>query len=67
VPGLRNLVNWLGSRFNRTVLRQDKRVVVTQVPVKTSLTMGEKLLQGDRPIVEYRRYRHELRAKAGQE
>lgn len=66
IPGLRGLVNWFGSRFDKIVLRQDKRVVIKQVPIKTGLAMGEKLVQGDRPIAEYRQYRHELMMKAGQ-
>jgi phenylpropionate dioxygenase-like ring-hydroxylating dioxygenase large terminal subunit len=48
-------------RFNKRVLRQDKRVVVTQLPPKSSLKMGEKLIAGDKPIVEYRRKRAELK------
>jgi phenylpropionate dioxygenase-like ring-hydroxylating dioxygenase large terminal subunit len=64
VPLLRRLVNWLAMPFNVIILRQDKRVVTTQQPKKTALKMGEKLVQGDRPIVEYRRRRQELLEKA---
>jgi phenylpropionate dioxygenase-like ring-hydroxylating dioxygenase large terminal subunit len=42
------------------ILRQDKRVVVTQRPVKTDIAMGEKLVQADRPIVVYRSVRRKL-------
>jgi len=59
-PLLGQLVTWLAMPFNVIVLRQDKRVVITQQPRKTALKMGEHLVQGDRPIVEYRRRREEL-------
>ncbi len=35
-------------------------MVVTQLPKRTTLKMGEKLIQGDFPIVAYRRRREEL-------
>ncbi len=60
VPLLRRLVNWLAMPFNVIVLRQDKRVVITQQPKKTALKMDEKLIQGDRPIVAYRTRRQQL-------
>jgi hypothetical protein len=37
-----------------------KREVVTERPLRTELRMGEKLVQGDRPIVLYRGRREEL-------
>jgi hypothetical protein len=37
-------------------------VVVTQQPKRSALRMGERLIQGDRPIVAYRRRRAELLA-----
>jgi len=40
--------------------RQDKRVVVTQRPKRSDLRGGEKLIQGDGPIIEYRRKRQAL-------
>lgn len=60
VPVLRDLVNALAMPFNRFVAHQDRRVVVTQTPARPRLEMDEKLIQGDRPIVAYRRRRHEL-------
>ena len=39
-------------------------MVVTQRPKRSSLQMGERLSQGDRPIVAYRRRRAELLADA---
>jgi len=65
-PLLRQLVTWLAMPFNVIVLRQDKRVVITQQPRKTALRMGEHLVQGDRPIVEYRWRREELIEAAAQ-
>ncbi len=60
VPILRRLVSWLGAQANRVIVRQDKRVVITQQPKKTALKMGENLVQADRPIVAYRRRREQL-------
>jgi phenylpropionate dioxygenase-like ring-hydroxylating dioxygenase large terminal subunit len=60
VPGLREVYEWLLQGFNRVVLGQDRRVVLTQRPIKTALKMVESLVQGDLPIVEYRRRRQEL-------
>ena len=36
------------------------RVVQTQHPKRSDLRMGEKLIQGDSPIIAYRRRRQEL-------
>jgi phenylpropionate dioxygenase-like ring-hydroxylating dioxygenase large terminal subunit len=66
VPLLREAVNWLAMPFNRLVAHQDRRVVVTQQPKPSGLKIGEKLIQGDRPIVEYRRRRQELMEEATQ-
>jgi phenylpropionate dioxygenase-like ring-hydroxylating dioxygenase large terminal subunit len=60
VPFLRELVNWLAMPLNLLIAHQDRRVVVTQQPKPSGLKIGEKLIQGDRPIVEYRRRRGEL-------
>ena len=60
VPGLDKLVAWAGMPLNRLVLHQDRRVVETQQPRPSGLRIGEKLIQGDRPIIEYRRRREEL-------
>jgi phenylpropionate dioxygenase-like ring-hydroxylating dioxygenase large terminal subunit len=66
VPGLRSIVNRLSMPFNTLVAHQDRRVVVTQLPRRTTLKMGEKLIQGDFPIVAYRRRREELIETAAQ-
>ncbi|MFC2046384.1 Rieske 2Fe-2S domain-containing protein [Chloroflexota bacterium] len=60
VPGLGGLVAWAAMPFNRLVLHQDRRVVETQQPRPSGLRIGEKMIQGDRPIIEYRRRREEL-------
>ena len=60
LPVVREIFNWLSRFGNRVILRQDRRVVQTQMPKVSSLTMNEVLLQGDRPIIEYRRKRTEL-------
>jgi phenylpropionate dioxygenase-like ring-hydroxylating dioxygenase large terminal subunit len=63
-PGLRELFNLLSLPANRVILNQDKRVVLTQVPKRSDLRMGEKLIQGDGPIIAYRRRRSELQGEA---
>ncbi len=52
----------LANLFNRIIVRQDKRVVITQQPLKSALRMGEKLVLGDSPIIAYRRRRAALKA-----
>lgn len=60
IPLVRGLVNHIAMPFNRLIAHQDRRVVETQRPKPSGLTIGEKLIQGDRPIVEYRRRRQAL-------
>ena len=60
LPILRGLVNWMSALGSRVILRQDKRVVVTQTPVKSWYGMPERLISADRPIIEYRRHRKTL-------
>ena len=62
VPGLKQLVNSISNISNRYILHQDRSVVLTQVPKKTELKMGENLIQGDAPIIEYRKRRAALKA-----
>lgn len=57
------IIAFLGTPFNKKVLHQDKRVVETQVPKKSELKMGENLIPGDAPILEYRKKREELKNK----
>ena len=60
LPVLRDLFNWIGARANLVVERQDRRVVITQRPKRSGLRIGEKMIPGDGPIVDYRRRREEL-------
>ncbi len=50
----------LAAPSNLYILHQDRRVVNTQRPKLSALRMTEQLIQGDRPIVEYRRRRQAL-------
>ncbi len=60
IPLLKQLVNLIGIWTSVIILRQDKRVVETQLPKKSILKMDERLIMGDKPIVEYRKHREEL-------
>jgi len=60
VPILRQLYNWIVTPFNLIITRQDRRVVITQQPKASALRSGEKLIQGDYPILEYRKRRQAL-------
>jgi phenylpropionate dioxygenase-like ring-hydroxylating dioxygenase large terminal subunit len=58
-PLIAGLFGPLFGRTNLIIAHQDRRVVQTQVPKASSLRGGEQLIQGDLPIVEYRRKRQE--------
>jgi phenylpropionate dioxygenase-like ring-hydroxylating dioxygenase large terminal subunit len=60
IPVLRQLYGWLGSLLNLIIERQDRRVVITQRPPRPDLGIGEILIQGDSPIVLYRKIRRAL-------
>lgn len=60
VPLLKSLFNYTGKISSKIILRQDKRVVVTQKPLKSELNMNENLIIGDHPILEYRKHRQHL-------
>ena len=55
IPILGDLIVQIGSRYNKIVLHQDRKVVHTQIPKKSSLQMTEKLIPGDLPIIEFRK------------
>lgn len=63
LPILRNLVSWLTSLGSIIILHQDKRVVEKQIPARSDLKMGEKLIPADQPIILYRRVRNDLKQK----
>jgi phenylpropionate dioxygenase-like ring-hydroxylating dioxygenase large terminal subunit len=60
MPLLRSIVDRLSMAFNIYVAHQDRRVVETHQPQPSTLRIGEKLIPGDFPIIEYRRRREEL-------
>jgi phenylpropionate dioxygenase-like ring-hydroxylating dioxygenase large terminal subunit len=60
IPLLKDLFNFMGKLANIIILRQDKRVVVTHLPKKSEVKMDERLIMGDKPIIEYRKHRQEL-------
>jgi phenylpropionate dioxygenase-like ring-hydroxylating dioxygenase large terminal subunit len=60
IPLFREIFNYIGKIFSIVILRQDKRVVITQLPKKSSVKMDERLIMGDKPIIEYRKHRQEL-------
>jgi phenylpropionate dioxygenase-like ring-hydroxylating dioxygenase large terminal subunit len=60
VPVLCELFNYIGKISSIVILRQDKRVVETQLPKKSEFLMDERLIMGDKPIIEYRKHRQEL-------
>lgn len=60
IPVLKDVVNYLMKLSNIIILRQDKRIVITQLPKKSEVKMDERLIMGDKPIIEYRKHRQEL-------
>jgi phenylpropionate dioxygenase-like ring-hydroxylating dioxygenase large terminal subunit len=60
IPVLKWIFNYLGKISSKIILRQDKRVVITQLPKSSSIKMDERLIMGDKPIIEYRKRRQEL-------
>lgn len=60
IPIVKSFINYVGKLSSIIILRQDKRVVVTQKPLKSRLKMAEELIPGDAPIIEYRKHRHQL-------
>lgn len=58
------LIASLGNIFNKIVLHQDRRVVLTQIPKRSELVMEENLIPGDSPIIEYRKRRDALKRNA---
>jgi hypothetical protein len=61
VPVLHDLVNLAAWPLNLLILRQDRYTVQTHDPKPSDLRSGEELIQGDLPIIEYRRRRDELK------
>lgn len=61
IPVLMQLVNSLSNIGNKHIFHQDRRVVLTQIPTKSELKMEENLIQGDLPILEFRKKRASLK------
>lgn len=59
-------IAYLGKFGNRMIERQDKRVVVTQLPKKSEYHSKENLFPGDGPIIQYRKIRQELKDAAAE-
>jgi phenylpropionate dioxygenase-like ring-hydroxylating dioxygenase large terminal subunit len=64
IPPLKQIVNYLIKLSNIVILRQDKRIVIKQLPKKSEVMMDERLIMGDKPIIEYRKHREELIKKS---
>jgi hypothetical protein len=64
LPILGKLVARLAMPSNIYIAHEDRRVVVTHQPAISGLKIGEALIQGDLPIIEYRRRREELQRQA---
>ena len=63
IPVLKDIVSLLSIPMNRHILHQDRKVVLTQLPDKSELKMGENLIQGDAPIIAYRKRRAMLKGE----
>ena len=66
IPLLKELFNYIGKVSSLIILRQDKRVVETQIPVKSENKMDERLIMGDKPIIEYRKHRQFLKENSNE-
>ena len=60
-PVAKQLIGFSANWMNRIILHQDRQVVSTQLPKKSELQMEEKLIQGDLPIISYRKRREEMK------
>ena len=66
IPVFSKLVAKLAMPSNIYIAHEDHRVVVTHQPQPSRLRIGEALIQGDLPIIEYRRKREELQRMSNQ-
>jgi phenylpropionate dioxygenase-like ring-hydroxylating dioxygenase large terminal subunit len=64
LPVLGKLVARLVMPGNTYIAHEDRRVVTTQQPKASGLKIGEILIQGDLPIIEYRKKRAALQNQA---
>jgi hypothetical protein len=66
LPVLGKLVSRLAMPSNLYIAHEDRRVVTTQQPKASGLKTGEILIQGDLPVIEYRKKRATLQNMAEQ-
>ena len=59
-PLLRGAAAYVGNLYNRYVLSEDKRIILSQRPKKAGLDVGERFIPGDRPIALYLKHRRDL-------
>ena len=64
LPFLGKMIAQLAMPGNLYIAHQDRRVVNTHHVQASSMELGEKLVQGDLPIIEYRYKRAELQRLA---
>ncbi len=62
LPVLGKLIAQLAMPMNVYIAHEDRRVVTTQQPRASGLKTGEILIQGDLPIIEYRKKRAALQS-----
>jgi len=60
LPVIGKLFALLAMPSNIYIAHEDRRVVITQQPKASGLKIGEILIQGDLPIIEYRKKRAAL-------
>ena len=63
LPGVGQLIARLAMPSNVYIAHEDRRVVITQEPKASGLKIGEILIPGDLPIIEYRKKRKALQAQ----
>ena len=64
-PLARQLVNWIGKLSSLYIADQDRRIVSRQLPKKSDLKMGEKILPSDGAVLLYRQTRRQMQEKQG--
>jgi phenylpropionate dioxygenase-like ring-hydroxylating dioxygenase large terminal subunit len=64
LPIFGKLITQISMPMNVYIAHQDRRVVVSHQPQPSSMKLDEKLIQGDMPIITYRKRREELKAMA---
>jgi len=63
IPLVGKVFAHLAMPMNLFIAHEDRRIVETQEPKASGLKIGEILIQGDLPIIEYRRRRSKLQTK----